>query len=318
MNKVIAGIDVAKDHLDIYVAPGPVERFANTPPGRERLISWARRHAVEQVACDASGGYERRFIEALHDAPMLVNLVHSKRAKDFAHALGREAKTDGLDARTLAEMTQHFALPPTPRREPASQAIRDLVGRRDQLVRQQVQEKNRLEKEPEQAVAESCERMIEHLGEEIERMEQACREVLATNPELAHQAALYESVKGIGKTTALALLAYLPELGQHDYKGIVALAGLAPYARDSGRQHNKRSIRGGRSAVRRALYMASLSASQYNPQMCAFHKRLRARGKPGKVAQTAVMRKLLLQLHAVAKRGTPWVEDYTPTCEKIA
>ena len=132
------------------------------------------------------------------------------------------------------------------------------------------------------------------------------------HPQFSQLAALYQSVSGVGALTAATLLAHLPELGQGDAKGMTALAGLAPWSRDSGQHHGSRAIRGGRQKVRRALYMAALAAIRFNPELKTFYRRLRRRGKVGKVALVAVMRKLLLQLHAIARRGTPWV----PACPR--
>lgn len=310
--KMIAGVDVGKHHLDAYLPPEQWQRFERTDEGIAALIDWLRRGGAEQVAFDASGGYERPLMEALHAAKMPANLVHPLYAKRYAQSLGRAAKTDRLDAKTLSEFTRERGLPPTPPKDPEIKELEALWGRRRQLVDERVREKNRLEKKPSKVVAESCEAMIAHLDAEIERLEAAAREVVRTSPALSAQVELYKSVKCVADGCAFTLLTELPELGKGDHRAIASLVGLAPHPRDSGTKQGKRFIGGGRGAVRVALYMSAMSASQYNQQMKPFYDRLVARGKPRKVAQVAVARKLLLQLHAIAKRGTPWVENYTP------
>ena len=315
--KKFAGIDVGKAYLDVWFPGGLSQQFSNADAGFAALLVWLRDNAVEQVACDASS-YERHLVRALHAARMPVKVVHPVRAKDYAKSCGRLAKTDQLDAQTLAEFATLMKLPPTPARSAESQALRDLMGRREQLVKQRVQEKNRLEKRPDEAVEASCLRHMAWLDGEIEAVNKACRECVRAAPELAERAALYQSVTGVGEVIAMTLLAYLPELGQVSDRRIAALMGVAPYTRDSGKMRGKRSIRGGRAQPRCAFYMGAVSACRYNPEMKAFYERLRARGKPPKVAQVAVMRKLLTQLNAVAKRGTPWLKNYTPAAVNIA
>ena len=165
-----------------------------------------------------------------------------------------------------------------------------------------------MEKNPPAWVRASCRRHIAYLSREIRRIDTVIRQLLKKG-ELAERAALLQSVKGVGEVTTGVLLAHLPELGEGSGKSLSALAGLAPWAHDSGHHHGKRSIRGGRKAVRRALYMSALSAVRHDPGMRCFYRGLRDRGTPGKVALVAVMRKLLLLLHAIVRRGTPWVES---------
>ena len=153
----------------------------------------------------------------------------------------------------------------------------------------------------------SCERHVAWLDKEIARLDKALQALVRRHPRLSQRGALYQSVSGVGELTAATLLAYLPEMGQGCGKGLTALAGLAPWSHDSGQRQGHRAIRGGRGTVRRALYMAALSAIRFNHELKGFYRRLRRRGKLGKVALVAVMRKLLLQLHAIARRGTPWV-----------
>ena len=179
-------------------------------------------------------------------------------------------------------------------------------GRR-QFVDQRVQELGRLDKGVSATIAKSTRRHIAWLEKEIARLEKEYQAVLQDNATLADRAALYRTVPGIGPLTAATLVVHLPELGHWDSKALTSLGGLAPWSRDSGKKRGHRAIRGGRGLVRRALYMCAWAVIRHDSEMRRFYDRLRQRGKPENVAVVAVMRKILLQLNAVARRGTPWV-----------
>jgi len=308
--KVVAGIDVGKRELVVSVSGGPVRSFKNQADGIEGLAEWLRSEGVEQVVCEATGGYEREVVRRLRARKMAVSVAHPSRVRSFAQASGQGAKTDPLDAQVLARYGAVFELEEQPVRDGAWEELRDLVGRRQQLVQQRVAERNRLEKGPLRPSRKSCERHVAWLSKEIARLDKAVQALVGRHPQFSRLAELYQSVSGVGALTAATLLVYLPELGQGGGKGVTALAGLAPWSHDSGQRHGHRAIRGGREKVRRALYMAALSAIRFNPELKEFYRRLRRKGKVGKVALVAVMRKLLLQLHAIARRGTPWVHAY--------
>lgn len=311
----VAGIDVGKASLDVWAGSGPVQRFDNTQEGITALKEWLEGQGVELAVCEPTGGYERQLVRGLREAGLGVHLAHPNRVRAFAKACGYEAKTDVLDALVLCRFGQAFALEQSPQREmePERAELKELLRRRRQLVEQRVQELNRLDKGLSETARASTQRHIHWLDEEIARLDREYQRALQSSRELAQQAELYRSVKGIGELTAAVLVADLPELGQGDAKGLASLVGLAPWSRDSGRQRGYRAIRGGRGSVRRALYLAALSAVRcQDGAIGRFYRQLRQRGKPGKVAMVAVMRKLLLQLHAVARRGTPWVENYAP------
>ena len=310
--KVAAGIDVSKSHLDVSVSAGKVKRFSNGEEGIEALASWLGSREVDVAVCESTGGYERALVEGLEGAGLPVWVVHPLRARAFARACGYEAKTDALDARMLSRYGETFEPEDAHRLAESEQSLREVIRRREQLVAQRVQEKNRLGRGLRGMARESTERHIEWLDEEIERLEGERRALLRSDEKLLERAKLYRSVRGVGEHTAGVLLTYLPELGRRGGKSLTALVGLAPWSKDSGRKRGHRVIRGGRGAVRRALYMASLSAVRHKGRMRDFYERLRSKGKPFKVALVAVMRKMLLQLNAVARRGTPWVENYAP------
>ena len=227
-------------------------------------------------------------------------------------AVGQGAKTDPLDAQILAHYGEVFELPVEAAQEEARAEVRALLGRRQQLLEQRIQEQNRLEKGLQGRVKKSCQRHLAWLDKELKHLEEEYQQAIQAKPELAERAALYQSVHGVGVLTAATLLAYVPELGQGSGKALTALVGLVPWAADSGTHRGYRAIRGGRGLVRRALYLAALSVIRTNTDLGRWYQALRRRGKPGKVALVAVMRKLLLRLHAIAHRGTPWVPEGVP------
>ena len=243
---------------------------------------------------------------------MAVHVAHPSRVRSFAQALGQGAKTDPLDAQVLALYGEVFKVEGQSEQDSASRELRGVVGRRQQLVQQRVQELNRLEKGPKGGTRSPVSGMWPGSTRRSRGWTRPCRRWCGVTRRLNQRAALYQSVSGVGELTAATLMAYLPELGQGCGKGLTALAGLAPWSHDSGQRQGHRAIRGGRGTVRRALYMAALSAIRFNQELKGFYRRLRRRGKPGKVALVAVMRKLLLQLHAIARRGTPWVPSHYP------
>ena len=310
--KVVAGIDVGKRELVVAVTGGEVRRYRNEAVGIEGLGQWLGAEGVTQVVCEATGGYERAVVEGVWARGIAVHVAHPTRVRGFAQAMGQGAKTDPLDAQVLALYGEVFEVEGQGPAAGARRELREVLSRRQQLVQHRVQERNRLEKGLKGSIKKSCERHVGWLDKEIARLDKALQALVRGDTELSRGAALYQSVSGVGELTAATLLAYLPELGQGCGKGLTALAGLAPWPRDSGQRQGPRAIRGGRGVVRRALYMAALSAIRSNQPLGAFYRRLRRRGKLGKVALVAVMRKLLLQLHAIARRGSPWVAAYSP------
>lgn len=307
--KVVAGIDVGKAQLDVSVAEGPVRGFANSTTGITALLRWLQRAGVTEVVCEPTGGYERQLVRRLQ--PVLpVVVAHPNKVRAFARACGEEAKTDRLDAQVLSRFGTVFALEGTPAPSPDREHLRDVLGRRQQLVVQRVQEANRLDKGISPCARQSTTRHIRWLDREIKRLDQEYTAVLQRSEDLQQRALLYRSMRGVGELTAATLTAFLPELGHLPGKRLTALVGLAPWSRDSGQQRGYRAIRGGRGVVRRALYLAALSAVRHDNSLRRFYQRLRQRGKPGKVALVAVMRKMLLQLNAIARRASPWQEHY--------
>ena len=313
MTKRVAGIDVGKQELAVSVARGPVRRFPNTGVGLTAVLAWIREQAVTHVVCEATGGYERVVVQRVRVTDLAMSVAHPTKVRAFARAVGQGAKTDPLDAQILAHYGEVFDLPVEAAQEEASAEVRALLGRRQQLLDQRTQELNRLEKGVRGRVKQSCQRHLAWLDKELKHLEDEYQQAIEARPALAERAALYQSVRGVGLLTAATLLAYVPELGQGSGKALTALVGLVPWAADSGTHRGYRAIRGGRGLVRRAFYMAALSVIRTDTDWLGrCYQRLRQRGKPGKVALVAVMRKLLLRLHAIARRGTPWAPEGAP------
>jgi transposase len=302
----VVGIDVAKAHLDVAVRPtGAAWRVANDAPGIAALVDRLRSDAPVAVVLEATGGCEVPLVSALVEADLPVAVVNPRQVRDFARATGRLAKTDALDAAVLARFAEAVRPPLRPLPDAAHVELGALVTRRRQLVEMLTAERNRLGTAPE--------RVRPHLREHVRWLEQALSAVdrdlaalIRASPVWRTREALLRSVPGVGPVLATTVLAELPELGQLGRHAVAALVGVAPLNHDSGTLRGRRAIWGGRAHVRAVLYMATVAAVRYNPVVAAFYHRLRAAGKPAKVALTACMRKLLVILNAVVRHGTPW------------
>lgn len=303
----IVGIDVAKATLEVAVEGEPLTaQVSNDLVGRRRLIRQLQHHTPQLVVLEASGGYEQALLEACWQAALPVVRVNPRAVRDFARATGRLAKTDAIDARLLVRFGRLMALEAMAPADPVRQELAQLQARRTALVALRVAEQNRRQQSPHLVVQASLERVIAGLTDEIKRLDVAMDGLIATDAGLHQQAQLLRSVPGIGPGTVRVLLGMLPELGQVSSKAIAALVGVAPFNHDSGRLRGQRAIRGGRAAVRSALYMAVVTATRHNPVIRSFHARLVARGKAPRVAATACIRKLVVILNTMVRDGTPW------------
>lgn len=294
--------DVAKDSLQLATS-GQRLNVPNDTNGHRRLITLARQRQKAEgqpalVVLEASGGQERSLLRALEKAGILYCLLSPERPRGYAQSLGLRAKTDPIDADLLLRFALQSKLQPTPPREPAQRHLAALLDRRAQIVETLSVEKTRLQNS-EPAMHASLKRSIAFHQKELARLEKDIRAHLAKHPKLQHTARLIQTIDGLGEITAWAILAYLPELAQLSRQQATALAGLAPYNRDSGTTIGKRSIRAGRAKIRKALYMPAIVATRHNTHIKAYYQALIARGKPAKVALVAVMRKLILHIRAI-------------------
>lgn len=311
MAKRIIGIDVGKEKLDAALnGQKRVKSWANDETDRTKLAAWVVDQQVALVVVEASGGYEARIVSELVERGQAVALVNPTRVRAFARAAGVLAKTDKIDARTIAYFGATMAPRAQARRSQAQLALNESVTRRRQLVLMITAERNRLQTaSPE--MRESIARHLDWLQQEINALEEQINQAIAANSEWAETAKRLQSVPGVGTITASTLVADLPELGQLNRQKIAALVGVAPFNNDSGKRRGKRRIFGGRTSVRSVLYMAALSATKHNPVIKAFYERLLENGKVKKVALTACMRKLLVILNSMVKSGQDWVPPVT-------
>jgi transposase len=295
------GIDVSKTMLDIFDdAVGRPERIANAPQAIiEQVARW--RCGDVLVVFEATGAYDRELAEALHQAGVRFARINPARARDFARAEGRLAKTDAIDARMLAAFARAMAPAAHQAPDPDRHALAVLAKRRDQLVRMRAQEKNRRSESTDSAMIESVTRLLDFLTGEIKAIEVKIKALIRATPQIAEQARLIQSAPGIGPVACMQLIAQMPELGRLGPKQLAALAGLAPFNVDSGKFRGKRVIGGGRKRVRDALYMAALNAVRRDRAINVFYQRLRLAGKPAKLALVAVARKLLTILNAMLR-----------------
>jgi transposase len=300
------GIDVSKTYLDLATCPAQApERFPNNQAGRERLVARLLRLQPELIALEASGGYEEQILRLAERAHLRVVQLNPRLVRDYAKSRGWLAKTDRLDAQTLAEFAAHNQPPVRPLPAEELLELRSVLRRRDDLVAQRTQELNRRElARPWEAASIAAH--LTSLDQLIAAAEQELDRLVRANASWQERAVLLQTVPGVGPGLAWTLLAELPELGQVGGKQIAALSGLAAFARDSGNFRGRRCIWGGRAPVRRKLYMAALTACRCNPVLQIFYRRLKAAGKPGKVALVACMRKLLVILNALVRDGRPW------------
>lgn len=299
--KVYVGMDVAKAHWDAAI--GPEEgRFSNDARGLKQLLSWlGPRGDAVQVICEASGGYERRLVQGLQAAGVAVSLVQASRVRQYARASGLWAKTDRIDAQLLCAFGQALAPAPSRAWTPEQEKLRELDRQRRHLSRLLVMEQNRQGQLQEKALRQLAQRLIAQIKRQIAQVDQLIGELIGQSEELRAKAGKLVAVSGVGARTAALLLAQMPELGELNRGQAAALAGVAPFNRDSGKRTGRRSIYAGRRAVRSGLYMAALVAARHNPILREFYQRLRAAGKPPKLALTATMRKLLLVLNSALK-----------------
>jgi len=303
---IYVGIDVAKDRLDVAQRPGTEAWWVtNDDRGIADLVARLKALRPTLVVLEATGGVELPLVGALAAVGLPVVVVNPRQTREFARATGRLAKTDAIDAQVLARFAEAVrpALRPLP--DAASQQLSGLVARRRQVIEMLTAEKNRL-RTAAPAVRDHIKEHILWLERSLSDLDSELGQAIHSSDIWRAQDNLLQSAPGVGPVLSTTLLAELPELGSLNRKEIAALVGVAPLNRDSGTLRGRRTVWGGRSQVRAALYMAALVASRFNPVIRAFYQRLEAAGKPKKVALTACMRKLLTILNAMMRHQAPW------------
>jgi transposase len=307
--KIYIGIDVSKATLDVFILPmKKYMQFTNDAHGIEKLLNKLQLFSNVLVVMESTGGYEAPMSRRLSQANLNVCVINPRQVRDFAKASGRLAKTDKVDAEIIALFASKMEPRPNVVYNETHQSMVANNSRRRQLIDMIIAEKNRLDKATPQQI-ESIQRVLEVLEKELELIKKAQEHLVNHEETLIENKNILCSIKGIGNLTAVAMLCELPELGSLSPKQIAALAGLAPFNRDSGTLKGKRTIWGGRASVRSALYMPTLTAIKYNPQIKAFYQRLCLAGKAKMTAVIACMRKLLIILNAMIRKKQCWIFD---------
>ena len=304
---IFVGIDVSQSAWDVHVLPEGRRFTIRVDEGAvERLLGKLGACQPALVVLEASGGCERRLVAELIDAGWTVAVVNPRQARDFAKAMGRLAKTDRIDAETLALFAQRVQPRPTQKVPEKQYEIDALVTRRRQLVELRGVERMRKRQTKLKVPSQSIDRLLKVLDQQIAAIEKAIVRLIESDDDWREKRDVIESAPGVAAATSSTLIGELPELGRLNRKEIASLVGVAPFNHDSGGFRGQRRIRGGRGSVRKALYMAALTAMRCNPVLRDFALRLRNLGKPTKVVITACMRKLLTILNTMVRNRTPW------------
>lgn len=302
------GIDVSGDHLDVAFADaGRVWRIGNDAAGLARLGRRLSRLERPHVVCEATGRHTRLLASALARQRVAMSRVNPRQVRDFARASGRLAKTDAIDAAVILRFAQTMQPAAAPPATAGETCLTDLVRRRRQLVDMSVAEKQRKHGLDDPRIKASLTQHLAWMSEQVATFDKLIADQIAAEPRLSRRAGLLATIPGVGAITAAILTAELPELGRIGNKQIAALAGVAPFNRDSGHKRGEAHIAGGRLSARCALYMAAISAIRCNPDLKSFYQRLKSEGKAPKVAIVAVMRKLIIIANTLLTEDRPWI-----------
>jgi transposase len=307
MDSIIVGIDVSKDRLDVALRPsGEAFTVARNGAGVDALAERLAALSPHVVALEATGGFETIAAGALSAAGLPVVVVNPAQVRAFAKAIGQRAKTDPIDAAVIAHFAEATKVEPRPLPDEATRLLADLIGRRRQIVEMMAAEGQRARRTGDKRLQRSIARLRKALEKELAELDGELHDHVRGSPVWREKEDLLASVPGVGKVIARTLIAELPELGQLGRKQIAALAGLAPFTRQSGQWRGRSFIGGGRTVVRTALFMGAMVAKMHNPLLRAFFERLVRAGKPKMVALIAVARKLLTILNAIIRDKRPW------------
>ena len=309
-SETFVGVDVSKLILDVNVLPSDqAQQFTNDDKGVKQLVTFLRKIDPALIVFESTGGLEILAVSSLVEHQLPVVIINPRQVRDFAKATGRLAKTDAIDAGTIARFARDIRPEIRPLKDEQTQALSALNTRRKQIVDMLVAEKNRLYSalKPNR---KSIQQHIRWLEKALENINNDIDQMIKKSPTFCKNNKILQSFKGVGPVTSATLLCDLPELGSLDRKKIAALVGLAPFNCDSGKHRGRRRIWGGRAHVRHTLYMAARSAIRFNPQIKSFYQRLSDAGKPHKVAMAACMRKMLITLNAMIKNKTTWSQNY--------
>jgi transposase len=311
MSDLHVGVDVSKEMLDVAWSDGRYERVENKRAAVQKLVERMKGAGVVLVAFEATGGYERELHCECSRMEVDAAMANPRQVRDFAKGENRLAKTDRIDAHVLCAFAEKVKPRVSELPSEARLILQELSRRRGQLLEMLQAERNRLEHRLSKQVEKDVKAHVTWLEKRVKVVDKEIDDHLKKSDEWKRELDLIGTIPGVGRVTTVALLSQLPELGKLDRKCIAALVGLAPFNNDSGKMRGRRTIQGGRAEVRTALYMATLCGIVHNPSLKAHFAALKARGKHGKVAMVACMRRLLTWLNAMLANDTPWTEALT-------
>ncbi len=310
VSPIYVGIDVCKERLEIHFLPsGERLEVANDANGRRKLARRLQPLSVKLVVMEATSKYHRAVHRHLHSVGIPVALINPLRARLFAEAWGQLAKTDRIDARILALFGERMAPNAVAPASEAVEELQELASAREGAIAERIAVENRLATAVTAFLQCELKRRLRNLNGHVDRLDKAITAKIAADPAIARVATILRSIPGVGPIAALSLITQLDEIGHLTGKQAAALAGLAPFARESGPWKGQRSIRGGRTRLRCALYMAALVACRFNPDMKAVYERLRAKGKPAKTALIAIARKLVVLANTLVAQDRCWTPN---------
>jgi transposase len=309
MDRIFVGIDVSKDRLDVHIRPtAEIFTVGRDAAGLDILVGRLKPLAPAMIGLEATGGFETMVSASLMAVGLPVVVANPAQVRDFAKALGKRAKTDPIDAGVIAHFIEATKPELRPLADAATRRLAEIVARRRQIMEMIVAERQRQQRLTDTRLKKGSDRLMKAMQKELASLEGDLDDAVRSSPAWRAKEDLLVSVPGIGKTIARTLIAEMPELGRLDRREIAALAGLAPYTRQSGQWKGKSFIGGGRASVRAALFMAALVAARHNPVLRLFHQRLIAAGKLKIVAIVAVARKLLTIVNAMLRDAKPWTQ----------
>ncbi len=302
-----AGIDIAKDRLDVCLCPaGTARHFTNDTQGHRALIAWLTTYSIQLVVFEPTGAYHRALERNLAAAGLPVAKINPRHARRFAQALGQLAKTDRLDAALLARFGALLEPPARPVLSPTLDTMKELLVARQALIKDRTAALNRQKIVRSSLLRRHLVQRLRQIAHQLAAIDAQLHSLCRSDADLAARLEILTSIPGIAQATALSLLVEMPELGSLDQSQVASLAGVAPVAHDSGTSRGRRTIRGGRANLRQALYMPALVAARFNPDLKAKYQALLAAGKPAKVALTAIMRKLIILDNALLRDQRHW------------
>ena len=305
-NEINVGVDTGKTQLDIYIRPLDIYFVvSNDEVGIKEAIKTIKKHKVTRIVIEATGRLEQPFIMACAKANLPFVIANPVRIKKFAGAINQQAKTDKLDAQLIAYYAEVMKPDLSQLKPEDIRLMSDLLSRRRQLMEMQTMEKNRLQIMPKEIIS-SIKPVLTVMKNQLDKIDNKLQKLIDSRDEYKIKNDIIQSVPGVGKVVAFNLISEMPELGYINNKEASSLVGVAPFNRESGSYKGNRMIRGGRSQIRTAMYMAMMSAIQCNRTFKEYYQRLVAAGKPKKVAIIACIRKLVITLNSMVRDGVYW------------